>query len=112
MSNRSFQSDESDEGSIVSGLTNLYLGRAERNTASKREIPQTTINYREEASRMVFKQEPGVCQRLDEDQYSFYQTETNRSNNNFFNAKTSVSCYQNNNSHSTNNSLRILKLFQ
>ncbi len=115
MSNRSFQSEDSEEGSICSGLTNLYLGRAERNIAIKRETPPTTVNYEKEESRMTFKQEP--CQKIDEDQYSFYQMETNRSNDNFFGARTSASFYQNNhnnsiNPHCTNNSLKILKLFQ
>ncbi len=116
MSNRSFASDDSDEGSITSGLTNLYLGRADKLTTIKYEIPQSMASFREETTiRTVCKQEPSVIQRPDEDQYSFYQTETHRSPNHFFNARNSASCYQNynnDNGNSINNSLKILKLFQ
>ena len=124
-SNKSSMTDQSDEGTIVSGLTNLYLGRTDKNNKSTNKIPKSFIsNYEALVAvdpRLMFKLEPYEPHTLDEDQHSFYQTETNRSNrtlknSHFLNVKSRGSLssfYQNNNnSASSTKSLQILKLFQ
>ena len=52
--------DQSDEGTIVSGLTNLYLGRTDKNNKSTNKIPKSFISNNEFLvavdSRLMLKQ--------------------------------------------------------
>lgn len=79
MSDKSFASDESDEGSIVSGLTNLYLGRDQKMP----QLFQSISNYElKPLARSCSDEKPLRGRLAEEDQYSFYQTDTNPSNGN------------------------------
>lgn len=71
--NKTFSSEDSEEGSIVSGLTNLYLGR---NKSSRSKVPLSTSNCIIDRSKPVTIKKNRSFAALDKNetfsQYSFY----------------------------------------
>jgi hypothetical protein len=105
-------SDESDQCSIVSGLTNLYLDRTySKNNISTTELKYSNSSYNnlDTSKNYNFKKSQVKSNDdIDDNQFSFYQ-DTNFSYHDC-NRTLHTSAYERDEKNSS--SLKILKLFQ